>query len=327
MTMTREEWLAARKRGIGATDAVAVCGLSPWRDALAVYCDKLSLVEPDAPTEEMEFGILAEPLVAQLYEKRTGLALVEPAERLVGRRDEPWAICSPDRFRKSDGRLVEIKTANPFRARDWGEEGTDAVPDHYAAQVVWQMFVLEVDVVDLAVLLGRKLLIYTLRRDDRAVIDGLSFAEWMRGRCCAFWFENVLAEVPPEVAGTEASKRALAALYPRERSGEIVTVADAEAEDAFRRLRDAKAALADAMAAKLAAENQIKERIGEWAGLRVEGMGTATWKAGADTVGVDWEALARVEVAAERLAAVRAAYERVTRRAGRTFRVKFEDDE
>jgi len=34
-----------------------------------------------------------------------------------------------------------------------------------------------------------------------------------------------------------------------------------------------------------------------------------------------------VEVAAERLAAVRAAYERVTRRAGRTFRVKFEDDE
>jgi len=201
MTMTREEWLAARKRGIGATDAVAVCGLSPWRDALAVYCDKLSLVEPDAPTEEMEFGILAEPLVAQLYEKRTGLALVEPAERLVGRRDEPWAICSPDRFRKSDGRLVEIKTANPFRARDWGEEGTDAVPDHYAAQVVWQMFVLEVDVVDLAVLLGRKLLIYTLRRDDRAVIDGLSFEAWMRERCRAFWFENVLAQVAPTERG------------------------------------------------------------------------------------------------------------------------------
>lgn len=33
-------WLAYRKKGIGGSDAGAVCGLNPYRSAMAVYLDK-----------------------------------------------------------------------------------------------------------------------------------------------------------------------------------------------------------------------------------------------------------------------------------------------
>lgn len=35
--MTHEEWLKARKNGIGGSDAGAICGLNPYRSPIAVY--------------------------------------------------------------------------------------------------------------------------------------------------------------------------------------------------------------------------------------------------------------------------------------------------
>ena len=39
--MTREEWLSARRTGIGGSDIAAILGLSPWRTPLDVYRDKV----------------------------------------------------------------------------------------------------------------------------------------------------------------------------------------------------------------------------------------------------------------------------------------------
>ena len=38
--LEKSEWLAYRKRGIGGSDAGAVCGLNPYRTAIQVYYDK-----------------------------------------------------------------------------------------------------------------------------------------------------------------------------------------------------------------------------------------------------------------------------------------------
>ena len=40
--LSREEWLTLRKKGLGGSDAAAVCGMNRWRGPLDVYLDKTS---------------------------------------------------------------------------------------------------------------------------------------------------------------------------------------------------------------------------------------------------------------------------------------------
>lgn len=51
--LDHKEWLKYRKRGIGGSDAGAVCGLNPYRTAMQVYYDKIS----DDIEEKDETGI------------------------------------------------------------------------------------------------------------------------------------------------------------------------------------------------------------------------------------------------------------------------------
>lgn len=40
MTLSREQWLSERKKGIGGSDSAAVLGLSKWKSPYQVWCDK-----------------------------------------------------------------------------------------------------------------------------------------------------------------------------------------------------------------------------------------------------------------------------------------------
>ena len=42
--MNREEWLQARRRGIGGSDAAAVLGLSPWKSNVRLWEEKTGLL-------------------------------------------------------------------------------------------------------------------------------------------------------------------------------------------------------------------------------------------------------------------------------------------
>ena len=45
--LTREQWLALRKKGIGGSDAAAVCGMNRYKGPLDIYLDKTNPnVEP-----------------------------------------------------------------------------------------------------------------------------------------------------------------------------------------------------------------------------------------------------------------------------------------
>ncbi len=46
--LSREEWLAYRRQGLGGSDAAAVLGISPFRTAVDLYYDKRNLpIEDD----------------------------------------------------------------------------------------------------------------------------------------------------------------------------------------------------------------------------------------------------------------------------------------
>ena len=64
--LSRKEWLALRKHGIGGSDAAAVCGMSRWAGPLDVYLDKTSKDVTELLGNEARYlGIKREPLLRE----------------------------------------------------------------------------------------------------------------------------------------------------------------------------------------------------------------------------------------------------------------------
>jgi putative phage-type endonuclease len=192
--MTNEErqaWLADRKTGIGATDASAIAGVSPWRSPMDVFLSKLTDHENE-PSFRMELGLMLEPVVAQLYANETGYELVKPP-KLVRHPERDWQIASLDYWLKDRTRNVELKTTDSQNIGEWGEPGTDEVPEVYLVQIMHQMVVSRIPVTDIGVLFGTKeFRIYTVEYNE-ALGEQLTIMEQ------EFWHENILKSIPPSV--------------------------------------------------------------------------------------------------------------------------------
>jgi len=252
-TDTRADWLQWRRSGIGASDIGALLGISPWASPWSVWADKLNLLPDDQLDDDdpREFGRRAEAMVVPWFHDKTGLHVI--GEQLwASNPAEPWMLATPDGV-VADGPHtaladalggLEIKATND---RPWS-----TIPEHYQAQGQWQMAVCGWERVWFAVLHYRRLRIYELPR-DQADID------MMVERARTFWHDHVLTGEPPEVDGSEATARALAAIYPTATKGkavdldpvagalEMLAEAKAEAKDAEARENAAKGVLAWAL--------------------------------------------------------------------------------
>lgn len=207
--MTRDEWLAERRTGIGSSDAAAVCGLSPWRQPLAVYLDKLGLL-PDGSKPAMRWGLKLEETIATAYAETTGREVTLPAQIMRHPR-HPWMLASLDRV--AGDRIVELKTSRTDEG--WGAEGTDDIPEAYMIQVQHQMSVAAIDIADVAVLIGgndfRIYAIQSNRDVQRRLID---IEE-------AFW-DHVIHRRPPELDWSDPRTPGLVELLHQPREEECV---------------------------------------------------------------------------------------------------------
>ena len=73
--LSEEEWLAYRRKGIGGSDVAALLGISPWRTARDLFYDKLNIAVVEDHEDNwvaLEMGHLLEPLVAKIFQHRTG---------------------------------------------------------------------------------------------------------------------------------------------------------------------------------------------------------------------------------------------------------------
>ncbi|MEW6346975.1 MAG: YqaJ viral recombinase family protein [Paraburkholderia sp.] len=76
--LSREDWLAVRRTGIGGSDAAAAVGLNPYMSALELWLDKtgrgdgLPRPDPADTTSPTYWGTLLEPIVAAAYTQQTG---------------------------------------------------------------------------------------------------------------------------------------------------------------------------------------------------------------------------------------------------------------
>lgn len=274
---------AMRATGIGASEIAAIVGLSPYTSPLDIYCRKRGLTEEFTGNTATKWGIALEPVIAEAYTAETGIELTGDGRTTVVHPVHPFALCTPDRIAADRSRVVEIKTAGIRMADKWGEPGTDAVPEEYLAQTIWQMAVLDIDAADIAVLIGgNDFRIYSVAR-DRELEDALIEA----GR--KFWHENVLAGEPPAPRDSDEYARVLTAKYPFDRIADLV-VAEPDTEFAAACLREIRETIKELEADEREAENEIKAAIGDHAGI-VGDFGKITWKATKERAVTDYKAL------------------------------------
>jgi len=83
--MNTEKWLNERRKGIGGSDAAAICGLSPYRTPLQVWQDKRGLSGVIPENEAMEWGKRLEPIIRQKYSDTTGreVKIMSPDEPII----------------------------------------------------------------------------------------------------------------------------------------------------------------------------------------------------------------------------------------------------
>lgn len=268
----KTDWLAARRHGLGASDAPIVLGLSPWKSPLQLYCEKLELLAPsESESEAATWGTLLEPVIREEFTRRTGCRVLYPSPyRILRSRAHPWMTATLDGTLPDGGPMgpgvLEIKTASAFKREDWDKEP----PLGYQVQIQHAMYVAEVSWGVLVVLLGgQQLKLFDVARNDDFLAALIPHLE-------AFWV-RLQAEDPP-ADGRPVPAEVLKALYPRETPGKAVPL-PAPAAEWDVELERAKRQIKKWDAIKQTRESQIKAALGDAERGVLPGGVAYTWKA------------------------------------------------
>lgn len=226
--MDEQGWLAARRKGIGGSDISAICGKNPFKSALDVYLDKINYVIEEDFKENMLWGKLLEPAIANEFSTRTNLKLKQ-LNVILQHPKHDWALANVDRIILSEPNgILEIK--NTILGEIW----QDNIPEYYQLQGQWYMAVTGLTYVNFATLVnGRKLLIpEPLERDDELIGYMFDIAD-------RFW-QGVKNKVPPAPDGSKAATAVMKMLYPKARRESTMSLPQEAKEhiDAFLTAKD-----------------------------------------------------------------------------------------
>ncbi|AOJ92234.1 MULTISPECIES: YqaJ viral recombinase family nuclease [Burkholderia] len=279
--LSRDDWLAVRRTGIGGSDAAAAVGLNPYMSALELWLDKtgradgLPRPDPDDTTSPTYWGTLLEPIVAASYTKQTGNR-VRRVNAVLRHPSIPFMLANIDReiVGVPDVQILECKTAGEFGARLWRE----GVPEYVQIQVQHQLAVTGKTAAHVAVLLcGQALEVHRIERDD-ALIGRLVELE------ARFW-RFVETDTPPPADGSESADRALRHLYPG--NGGIVDFTDDPRLSAvFADLVAVRAEIETRQQLEAQFKQTIQQAMGD-ANRAVFQTGAVSFKRSKDSSGVD----------------------------------------
>lgn len=199
--MSREEWLEKRREGIGGSDAPGIMGESRWSSPLSVYADKRGLRPDREMTEPMRQGVDLEEVVARRFSEATNLK-VRRVNRMYRHPEHTFMLANIDRqvLGVPGFEGLECKTTSLFNPADFA---LGEIPPVYYWQCMHYMAVTGAQRWHLAVLVLSKAFHHFVIPRDEAAVSKLIAAER------AFWFDHVLAGVPPRPSGVDADEDTL----------------------------------------------------------------------------------------------------------------------
>lgn len=281
------DWLEVRKTGIGASDAAAAVGLSPYKSQLELWLEKtgrdenLAKPDPKDTTAPVYWGTLLEPIVAAAYTQQTGRK-VRKVNAVLQHPTVSFMLANLDRevVGSPDVQMLECKTAGEYGARLWQE----GVPEYVQLQVQHQLAVTGKHAADVAVLLcGQQLAVHRMHRDDD-LISRLIHLE------AEFW-AYVTSDTPPPADGSESADRSLRCLYPGD--GSVIDFsADRRLSSAFADLLLLREDIKNKEAQAEQLKQLLQQAMGDASVAQLD-TGKITYKRSKDSVGIDLERLIR----------------------------------
>ena len=289
---------AHRLTGLGGSDMGAVLGLSPYRTAYEVWLEKTGRAAPFTGNLATRFGTFAEQFVAEEYSRVTGqqvqrfhAVLRHPEAPIIGHVDR---LVIPHGAKRASHRSeirtdlgLECKTAGAYaigRGGEWGEPGTDEVPQAYLIQCACYMALTGCPRWDLAALIGGNadFRVYHLKRDLE--LEGYLLEEASR-----WWRDHVIADVPPDPQSEDEARMR----WPGHTPGKVAEL-DSETDRLIREYARVKAEMRDLEKDEKDLRNRIipaladaDEIIGR------DGLKLATYRANKHSHRIDWQALAK----------------------------------
>ena len=269
--MSREDWLIARKGGIGGSDAAAVMGLNPYKSPVELFFEKVSDEPPEEEQSEAAYwGTVLEEPIARRYAELHPEVRVRRNNHILIHPEHKFLFANLDREVHTDGGEtygLEIKTVGLNNAKKW--EDSD-VPIWYALQCQHYMAVMGFDRMYLAVLvLNRGFYHFVIERSPEE-IAALTDAEE------TFWRDHVLPQVPPPIDGSESTLDTLSKLYPAAQPEGICPLSRQAADD-LAAIEELTVQRKDLDAAIRAAKARVMEEMGDLPAGACEGW-TVSWK-------------------------------------------------
>lgn len=286
--LSREEWLAVRKQGIGSSDAAAACGIHPYLSMLELWMIKTGRMSSDLD-ESIEgyaplyWGNTLEPMVAKYYQEKTGNK-VRRVNAILQHPDPDKAFMLANLDYAVTGseevQILECKTTGEHGAKLW----RDGVPLYVTCQVQHQLAVTGKQAAHICVLLcGHEAKIYKVERDERLIA---SIIEHER----LFW-QYVETDTPPTPDHSESAARALKLLYPEPKpTSKIDFKNDKGANKLFDKLLSYRASIEDLEQRHDQVKHQLQSLIKDHE-VAVFDKGAISWKRSKDSVGLDSKAV------------------------------------
>ena len=205
-----------RKQGLGGSDVSSALGLDPRCTPYQLWRRKLGLDKEFEGNAATRRGNFLEASILRSY-----AAEIQPAQLITGiEHVDEWRYAHLDaRAVMPDGqcRVVEAKSVGKHALREWGDPGSDEMPDRVLCQALWYSGMDAAQLVDIPV---------AIVPDDPDEVLGLTADEVMAlsefriyrvvpvlelevrlvAKARLFWERHVMAKVPPPVTTPEDIK-------------------------------------------------------------------------------------------------------------------------
>lgn len=268
----REEWLAGRGKGIGASEAGTVLGLNPFCTPYELWRYKKGIDPPQTENFAMKAGHYLEDAVSMFFRDESGAHIIKAStdDFTIYDSERPWLRVSPDRtfwrpwakHNEAEKSILECKTTQLTI-------DPDNLPKHWFCQIQMNMGVAEYKDGALAWL--------TMGRDFgyRDIEFDKEFYDWMTDQITEYWQRYIVGDEEPAPYTAED----IMIKYPRHKEGKTVT-ADTDIMEQLERLKILKSEIKPMETEAKEIEGNLKLFFGD-AETIVDELGNtlATWKA------------------------------------------------
>lgn len=251
--MSREDWLEARRKSIGGSDAASILGLNQYNSAYALWCDKTGKITPEdiSDKEAVRLGNDLEQYVAERFMEATGKK-VRRDNSIIYNDAYPFAHANVDRMVIGEDAGLECKTTSSWDIAQQLRSGK--IPEHWYCQMVHYLMMTGAERWYLgALVFGVGFFRFTVERND-AEITALADAERVFWGC-------VMNNAPPALDGSQATTDALKTIYAESAPGTSIDLSAVSYHiDAYNALT---AQIKELENQRADHENNIKDWMGE----------------------------------------------------------------